>query len=114
MECDPGSTSKFNIVIRDDKYHSEMCGSHPTIRHASQDKSLMSYSFPDGVVTEEAANLSKCHWSLSPAILPTRKIVDTQIINVGLIQLSVGREKKEREREREREREKERHGKINL
>ena len=65
----------------------------------AQDKSLMSYSFPDGVVTEEAANLSKCHWSLSPGILPTRKVVDTQTINVGLIQLPVGREKRERERE---------------
>ena len=101
LKCDPGSTNIFNTMIRDDRYCSEMHGSCPTIRHASQDKSLMSYSFPDGVVTEEAANLSKCHWSLSPGILPTRKVVDTQIINVGLIQLSVGREKREREGERD-------------
>ena len=25
----------------------------------------ITHSFPDGVVTEETSNLSKCHWSLS-------------------------------------------------
>ena len=74
---------------------------------------ISAYSFPDGVVTEKAADLSKCHWPLSPGVLPTRKVVDAQIIYVGLIQLSVGDGERggregasERERERQREREK--------
>ena len=40
MECDPGSTNKFNTMIRDNIYRSETHGYRPTIRHAAQDKSL--------------------------------------------------------------------------
>ena len=55
------------------KYISDGCGS-PDI-----DEMLIAYSFPDGVVTEKAANLSKRHWSLTPGVLPTRKVMDAQL-----------------------------------
>ena len=55
------------------------------------------YSFPYGVVTEETAYLSKRHWPLSPGVLPTRKVMDTQLIDVGLIQLPKRREERRRE-----------------
>ena len=74
------------------------------------------YSFPYGVVTEETDYLSKRHWPLSPGVFPTRKVMDTQLIEVGLIQLPKRREERERgeggkggrERERRKEVEKER------
>ena len=42
---------------------------------------------PDGVVTEEAADLSKGHGPLSPGVLPAGEVVDAQLIQVGLVQL---------------------------
>jgi hypothetical protein len=69
---------------------------------------IIAYSFPDGVVTEKAANLSKGHRPLSPGVLPTRKVMDAQIIYVGLIQLPVGDVERNGERQWERERERER------
>ena len=84
----------------------------PRIQYIYIEGLIIAYSFPDGVVTEKTANLSKCHWPLSPGVLPTRKVVDAQIIYVGLIQLSVGDGERggnegvsERERKRQRERE---------
>ena len=69
------------------------------------------YSFPYGVVTEETAYLSKRHWPLSPGVFPTRKVMDAQLIDVGLIQLPKRREERGREggggREGGREREEE-------
>ena len=67
------------------------------------------YSFSYGVVTEETAYLSKRHWPLPPGVFPTRKVMDTQLIDVGLIQLPKRREERGREgggkggREREEE-----------
>ena len=64
------------------------------------------YFFPYGVVTEETAYLSKRHWPLSPGVFPTRKVMDTQLIDVGLIQLPKRREERRREGGEEREGEK--------
>ena len=71
---------------------------------------IIAYFFPDGVVTEKTANLSKRHWPLPPGVLPTRKVVDAQIVYVGLIQLSVGDGEKGDERVSKRERERQREG----
>ena len=40
------------------------------------DEMLIAYSFPDGVMTEETANLSKGHWPLPPGVLPTREVLN--------------------------------------
>ena len=50
----------------------------------------VSYPLPDEVMAEKAADLTKGHWSRTPRVLPPRKVVDTQIINVGLVQLPGG------------------------
>ena len=39
----------------------------------------IAYFFPDGVVTEEAADLSKGHWPLPPEVLLNREAMDAQL-----------------------------------
>ena len=50
-------------------------------------------------MTEEAADLSKGHGSLPPGVLPAGKVVDAQLVQVGLVQLSEEMGGRRREKE---------------
>ena len=50
---------------------------------------MTTHLLPYRVVTKETADLSKGHRSFSPRVLPARKVLDAQTVQVALIQLSV-------------------------